>query len=238
MARLPHEQAAPTPQPSRATDDFVYTPPQSPYLDLVYYDSDIVVANKPSGLLSVPGKATAHQDSLERRLARVWPQIRVVHRLDMATSGLILFALHKPAQSALGKQFQARSVDKCYLARVSGQLPAPSGEVNLPLRCDWPNRPKQMVCRDEGKASLTYYTVAHYDPTTNHSDVRLYPHTGRSHQLRVHMEALGCPILGDRLYGTAASQQAAPRLLLHAHWLSFSHPISGAPIEFTLAAPF
>ncbi|MCC5880227.1 MAG: RNA pseudouridine synthase [Idiomarina sp.] len=238
MARLPHEHAHPLPTPSRATDDFVYDPPQHPYLNLVYYDSHIVVANKPSGLLSVPGKAPAHQDSLERRLARVWPQIRVVHRLDMATSGLILFALHKGAQSALGKQFQARTVEKCYIARVAGQLPTEHGEVNLPLRCDWPNRPKQMVCQDEGKASLTRYQVAQYDPLTHHSDVRLYPYTGRSHQLRVHMDAIGCPILGDRLYGTQASQQAASRLLLHAHWLSFTHPVTETPLEFTLQAPF
>lgn len=238
MARLPHEQVPPLPAPSRATDDFVYDPPQTPYLELVYYDSDIVIANKPSGLLSVPGKALAHQDSLERRLARVWPQIRVVHRLDMATSGLILFALHKPAQSALGKQFQARTVEKCYLAHVAGQLPAPQGEVNLPLRCDWPNRPKQMVCHEQGKASLTLYEVLHYEASGNYSRIRLYPQTGRSHQLRVHMDALGCPILGDRLYGTPDSQQAASRLLLHAHMLAFTHPITGAPLRFTLDAPF
>lgn len=237
MARLPHEQAQPLPAPSRATDDFVYAPPQAPYLELVYYDNDIVIANKPSGLLSVPGKAPAHRDSLERRLARVWPQIRVVHRLDMATSGLILFALHKPAQSALSKQFQARTVEKCYLARVAGQLPAENGEINLPLRCDWPNRPKQMVCHT-GKASLTRYVVRQYDPRSNVSEVSLYPHTGRSHQLRVHMDAMGCPILGDRLYGTLHSQQAATRLQLHAQTLAFTHPLTAAPMSFTLDPHF
>lgn len=238
MPPLPHEQEHPLPTPSRATDDFVYDPPQTPYLDLAYYDNDIVVANKPSGLLSVPGKALAHQDSLERRLARVWPQIRVVHRLDMATSGLILFALHKPAQSALSKQFQARTVEKCYLARVAGQLPEPHGEINLPLRCDWPNRPKQMVCHTAGKPSLTRYEVRHYDPRSDISEVSLYPHTGRSHQLRVHMDAIGCPILGDRLYGTSDSQQAAARLQLHAQMLAFSHPLTAAPMVFTLNPHF
>ncbi|WP_241984213.1 pseudouridine synthase [Aliidiomarina sedimenti] len=223
---------------SRATDDFVYQPPQNPYLSLVYYDDDIVVADKTSGLLSVPGKAPAHQDSLERRLRRVWPEIRVVHRLDMATSGLILFALHKKAQSELSKQFQRRTVTKRYYARVEGQLPQPQGEVDLPLRCDWPNRPKQMVCTDQGKPSLTGYEVLNYNAGQNVSDVILSPVTGRSHQLRVHMNALGCPILGDRLYGTETSQRAARRLLLHAQSIGFIHPITGQPQAFTLAAPF
>lgn len=223
---------------SRATSDFVYQPPQSPYLQLVYRDNDIVVANKPSGLLSVPGKAPAHQDSLERRLHRVWPQIRVVHRLDMATSGLILFALHKAAQSALSKQFQQRTVSKSYVAVVHGQLPQCSGEVNLPLRCDWPNRPKQMVCDEHGKASLTGYQLVHYDRQTNQSRVTLTPVTGRSHQLRVHMDALGCAILGDRLYGNADTQAAASRLLLHAAELQFKHPVSDQPMHFNLAADF
>ena len=226
------------PVASKATDDFVYQPPQFPYLQLLYYDNDIVIANKPSGLLSVPGKAAAHQDSLERRLARVWPQIRVVHRLDMATSGLIVFAQHKAAQSALSKQFQARSVDKSYLARVYNQLPAAQGSVDLPLRCDWPRRPKQMVCHEHGKPALTHYQVMAYQPETNSTLVTLSPVTGRSHQLRVHMDALGCPILGDRLYGNNDSQRAAPRLQLHAQQLAFRHPGTDQPLRFLCPAPF
>lgn len=226
------------PVPSKATDDFIYQPPQTPYLQLVYVDADIVVATKQSGLLSVPGKAAAHQDSLERRLARVWPQIRVVHRLDMATSGLIIFAQHKAAQSELSKQFQARTVVKHYLAKVQNQLPAQRGQVDLPLRCDWPRRPKQMVCHEQGKAALTHYQVLDYDATSNTSLVQLFPVTGRSHQLRVHMDALGCPILGDRLYGDTTSQTAATRLQLHAEHLAFQHPITQQPMSFTCPAPF
>lgn len=226
------------PVASKATDDFVYQPPQSPYLQLLYYDNDIVIADKPSGLLSVPGKAAAHQDSLERRLARVWPQIRVVHRLDMATSGLIVFAQHKAAQSALSKQFQARSVEKSYLARVYNQLPVEQGSVDLPLRCDWPRRPKQMVCHEHGKPALTHYQYMAYQPETNSTLVALSPVTGRSHQLRVHMDALGCPILGDRLYGNSDSQRAAPRLQLHAQQLAFRHPGTDQPLRFLCPAPF
>lgn len=236
--RLPDRTPDITPTPSLATDDFVYAPPQSPYLTLLHYDQDIVVANKPSGLLSVPGKALAHQDSLYTRLARVWPDIRVVHRLDMATSGVIVFARHKAAQSHLSKQFQARSVNKTYIAEVYGQLPEPQGEVDLPLRCDWPRRPKQMVCHQQGKASLTHYEVADYCAQTHSSRVLLHPVTGRSHQLRVHMLALGCPILGDRLYGHEANQQAAARLQLHALRISLYHPSSQARIQFECAAPF
>lgn len=223
---------------SKATDDFVYQPPQSPYLQVLYYDDDIVVANKPSGLLSVPGKAAAHQDSLHRRLARVWPQIRVVHRLDMATSGLIVFAQQKAAQSAISKQFQARTVEKRYLARVQNQLPAAQGSVDQPLRCDWPRRPKQMVCHELGKSALTHYQLLKYDSSTNSSLVELAPVTGRSHQLRVHMDALGCPILGDRLYGNNDSQRAKPRLQLHARQLAFRHPSTDEPLSFICQAPF
>lgn len=231
-------QPAHPPVASKATDDFVYQPPQSPYLELLYFDDDIVIANKPSGLLSVPGKAPAHQDSLERRLARVWPQIRVVHRLDMATSGLIIFAQHKAAQSALSKQFQARTVQKRYLAKVQNQLPDTQGSVDLPLRCDWPRRPKQMVCYELGKSALTHYQVLEYEPSSNSTLVELSPVTGRSHQLRVHMEALGCPILGDRLYGDAQSQSAKPRLQLHAQQLVFCHPSTDKLLTFTCPASF
>lgn len=240
MQRLPGDLQLdiPAPTPSRATDDFIYNPPQKPYLQLAYYDDDIVVAIKPSGLLSVPGKALAHQDCLERRLSRVWPEIRVIHRLDMATSGLILFALNKPAQSCLSKQFQARSIDKSYRAKVAGKLPLQQGEIDLPLRCDWPNRPKQMVCYEQGKPSLTRYQQVTWDSASNTSEVLLYPVTGRSHQLRVHLDAMQCPILGDRLYGDKRSQQAAERLLLHAESLSFDHPTNGQRLDFIEPAPF
>lgn len=219
--------------------DFVYAPPMTPYLQLVYHDDTIVVANKPSGLLSVPGKQAIHKDSLILRLAHVWPQIRLVHRLDMATSGLIVFAHNKPAQGALSQQFANRQVSKRYRARVWGTLAENTGTVELPLRCDWPNRPKQMVCHEQGKSALTRYRVlSQQSSPVVTTDVALFPVTGRSHQLRVHMQSLGCPILGDRLYGTADSKAAAERLLLHAEYLAFTHPLSGQPLEFHCPAPF
>lgn len=216
--------------------DFVYRPPQRPWLQILYRDDDVLVLNKPSGLLTVPGKAAHHKDSLERRVKTALPGARIVHRLDMATSGLILMALHKGAQGALGQQFEKRLVKKRYRARVHGQLPANKGVVELPLRCDWPNRPRQMVDHAHGKSALTHYEVI--ATSAEYSDVHLFPVTGRSHQLRVHMWQSGCPILGDRLYGTVASTQAAPRLLLHAEMLSFAHPVSGAPMHFENLASF
>lgn len=216
--------------------DFVYAPPQSPWLEILYRDEHLLVLNKASGLLTVPGKAAHHKDSLERRVKTALPGARIVHRLDMATSGLILMALHKSAQGALGQQFEKRLVKKRYRARVQGHLPTPTGSVDLPLRCDWPNRPRQMVDHEHGKSALTHYEVVSADAGV--SEVLLYPVTGRSHQLRVHMWQSGCPILGDRLYGTAASTQAAARLLLHAEALSFQHPVSGAPMDFEIPASF
>ncbi|MGX5914973.1 RluA family pseudouridine synthase [Aliidiomarina sp. Khilg15.8] len=216
--------------------DFVYAPPQSPWLQILYRDEDILVLNKPSGLLTVPGKAAHHKDCLERRVKTALPGARIVHRLDMATSGLILMALHKKAQGALGQQFEKRQVKKRYRARVQGQLPANEGMIELPLRCDWPNRPRQMVDHEHGKSACTHYEVVTSEQ--DYSDVLLFPVTGRSHQLRVHMWQSGCPILGDRLYGNTASTQAASRLLLHAEALSFAHPVTGVAMDFEIPASF
>src|SRR5690554_5283034 len=178
---------------------FQYQPPQTSWLSVLYQDNDILVLNKQAGLLTVPGKAPEHYDSVIWRVQRALPTARIVHRLDMATSGLLLMALHKPAQGHLGKQFEQRLVDKRYEAVVYGHLANDRGEINLPLRCDWPNRPKQMVDHETGKAAQTFYQVLERGSTW--SRVALTPITGRSHQLRVHMLALGHPIQGDRLYG-------------------------------------
>ncbi|HET8817180.1 MAG TPA: pseudouridine synthase [Pseudidiomarina sp.] len=217
-----------------------YSPPLSPYLNLVYQDDAIVVVNKLHGLLSVPGKAAEHYDSLWSRLHRVLPTIRIVHRLDMATSGLLVFALTKPAQANLQRQFERRVVKKAYRARVWGALPSASGSVQIALRCDWPNRPRQIVDPVLGKPATTNYRVLASSHTLGkpYSDVELEPFTGRSHQLRVHMQWLGNPILGDKFYAHDEAFKASDRLLLHAQSLAFYHPDTNAWLEFNAPAPF
>lgn len=213
-----------------------YRPPTDPYLRIVYRDEALVVVDKPSGLLSVPGKDPTHRDSVWARVTRVLPTARIVHRLDMATSGLIVLALSKTAQAHLQRQFEHRIVRKYYRARVAGQLPAKRGSIELAMRCDWPNRPRQMVDLIAGRAAQTRYEVV--NATAASSEVLLYPVTGRSHQLRVHMQMLGTPILGDKFYADAAAYAAAPRLLLHAEEIGFLHPLSQQPINFHCPADF
>lgn len=213
---------------------FEYAPVQSPRFVLLYRDDDILVFSKPAGLLSVPGKAAAHKDSLAKRAEVVFPSATVVHRLDMATSGLMLMALNKPSHRALSRQFELRQVKKRYVARVIGHPKSASGVIDLPLCCDWPNRPKQMIHLLDGKPSHTAWTL---QCRGSHSSlVRLSPVTGRSHQLRLHMQALGHPILGDRLYST--NSDAYQRLHLHAELLEFTHPASNQPIRFFCPHPF
>jgi tRNA pseudouridine32 synthase/23S rRNA pseudouridine746 synthase len=213
-----------------------YQPPLWPYLDIVYQDNDLLVLNKPSGLLTVPGKAPEHQDCLERRVQRVFPTARIVHRLDMATSGLVVMALSLDSQRQLNRQFELRQTAKHYIARLEGVLSARLGSVELPLICDWPNRPKQMVCFSRGKKALTHFELLSTDETS--SRVRLIPVTGRSHQLRVHMQWLGHPILGDKFYASAAGLAAAERLQLHAEFLALRHPTDARWLEFSATSPF
>lgn len=213
-----------------------YDPPMQPYLRILYRDDDIVVVDKPSGLLSVPGKEPQHYDSLYTRLLLVLPTARVVHRLDMGTSGIVLFALNKPAQAAIQRQFERRTVQKSYRAQVYGLPPAQAGYIDLPMRCDWPNRPRQMLDLVLGKSSQTAYRVLHTNAVG--AVLALTPITGRSHQLRVHMQALGTPICGDKFYAEGEAFTAAPRLLLHAETLQFTHPSSGALLRFECAAEF
>jgi tRNA pseudouridine32 synthase/23S rRNA pseudouridine746 synthase len=213
-----------------------YEPPLWPYLEIVYQDNDLLVLNKPSGLLTVPGKAAEHQDCLERRVQRVFPTARIVHRLDMATSGLVVMALSLDSQRQLNRQFELRQTAKHYIARLDGVLCASRGSVELPLICDWPNRPKQMVCFIRGKKALTHFEVLSTDACS--SRVRLTPVTGRSHQLRVHMQWLGHPILGDKFYASAAGLKAADRLQLHAEYLALRHPTNLSWLEFSAPSPF
>jgi len=213
-----------------------YQPPLRPYLEIVYQDNHLLVLNKPSGLLTVPGKAAEHQDCLERRVQRVFPTARIVHRLDMATSGLVVMALSLDSQRQLSRQFELRQTAKHYIARLEGVLSARLGRVELPLICDWPNRPKQMVCFLRGKKALTHFEVLSTD--TSSCRVRLTPVTGRSHQLRVHMQWLGHPILGDKFYASPAGLAAADRLQLHAEYLALHHPADGRWLEFSAPSPF
>jgi len=209
----------------------ILVPP--PGLDLIYRDESLIVVNKPAGLLAVPGRGADKQDCLASRVQAEFPDALVVHRLDMATSGLLLFARGAEMQRRLSHLFRERLVAKRYVAMVSGRLELLAGEIDLPLMRDWPNRPRQKVDHESGKPSLTRYRVlAHDDGTTR---VELEPVTGRTHQLRVHMAASGHPILGDALYG---EEGRAERLLLHASALSFAHPLNAEPLVFVSEPPF
>jgi tRNA pseudouridine32 synthase / 23S rRNA pseudouridine746 synthase len=216
--------------------DFIYQPPTTPWLDIVYQDKDIMVVNKPSGLLSVPGRDPAHSDSVYSRILAEHPQAQIVHRLDMATSGIIVVALRRSAERELKRQFRDRETHKIYYARVAGHVKDEAGSVDLPLICDWPNRPKQKVDHKLGKPSLTHYKVV--SKAKRSTLVELTPITGRSHQLRVHMMALGHPILGDGFYADALAKRLAPRLLLHATKLCIKHPYSGEAMTFRCEVPF
>ncbi len=215
---------------------FVYTPPPSGPLPVLYEDAHLLVLNKPSGLLTVPGKPAAHADCLEARAQAVHPTARIVHRLDMDTSGVIILALTAGAHRHLGLQFEKRRTAKLYLARVQGVMAQDRGCVDAPLRCDWPNRPRQMVDPDLGRAARTRWRVLAREADATR--VALRPVTGRSHQLRVHMQSLGHPILGDNLYADDAGFQAAHRLQLHAARLRLRHPEDGRWCRFEAPCPF
>ena len=170
-----------------------YHPPREPWLHVLYQDEHIIVVNKPSGLLSVPGRAEEHRDSVMTRVQADFPVAESVHRLDMATSGVIVVALTKAAERELKRQFREREPKKSYIARIWGHMEHDEGLIDLPLICDWPNRPKQKVCFEHGKSAQTGYLVLSRDADGS-TRVKLTPITGRSHQLRVHMLALGHPI--------------------------------------------
>jgi len=199
-------------------------------------DDSLLVVEKPAGLLSVPGRGEAGRDSLSARVVSRWPDALVVHRLDMATSGLLLFARGAAAQRTLSIAFAERRVDKRYVALVHGRLSADEGEVDAPLAADWPRRPRQRIDTTHGRPSLTRWRVLAYDEVAARTRVELTPVTGRAHQLRVHMQSLGHAIVGDALYGDDAARE--PRLLLHAAMLSFAHPRDGTHRVFTSPVPF
>ncbi|MGX0875445.1 tRNA pseudouridine32 synthase/23S rRNA pseudouridine746 synthase [Roseovarius sp. MBR-154] len=211
-----------------------YAPPTDP-LDILHHDHEIVVVNKPAGLLSVPGKGEHLADCLMSRLQDAFPTALLVHRLDRDTSGVMIFALSPHAQRHLGLQFEKRQAKKSYVARLAGLLAPKTGVVDLPLTVDWPNRPLQKVCHETGRAALTEWRVLRQGE--DESRVRLSPKTGRSHQLRVHMLSLGHPILGDPLYASGAARDY-PRLMLHSEELRLRHPDGGAGVKFRAKAPF
>ncbi len=209
-----------------------YTPPDTP-LSVLHEDYEVLAVDKPEGLLSVPGKGAHLSDCLLSRVQAAFPTALLVHRLDRDTSGVMMFALTPHAQRFLSKEFEDRRARKTYVARVAGRLEPKIGAVDLPLIVDWPNRPLQMVCHDTGKPSLTEYRVL--KAAEDESRVRLWPRSGRTHQLRVHMLALGHPILGDPLY---APDAAFSRMMLHAEELRINHPESGRGMSFRAKAPF
>ncbi len=212
-----------------------YDPPMDG-LDILHEDSDVVVACKPAGLLSVPGRGEHLADCLLTRVQEAFPQALLVHRLDRDTSGVIVFAQTPHAQRNLSMQFEKRSTRKTYVARVQGTLEPKTGTIDLPLIVDWPNRPLQMVCHETGKSAVTDYRVMKY--AEGETRVRLMPKTGRSHQLRVHMLALGHVILGDPLYASGTAQDNYSRLMLHSEELRINHPENGKGMSFRAKAPF
>ena len=213
--------------------DFDYRPPDVP-LSILYEDDLILVLDKPAGLLSVPGKLAGREDCLISRLQAARWDALLVHRLDCDTSGVMIFARTKAAQGFLGQEFEKRRAKKTYLARVWGEMTKEGGHVDLPIGADWPNRPRQMVT-DAGRPAQTDWQVIGRAP--GETRVRLSPLTGRSHQLRVHMLALGHPILGDPIYATGEARDF-PRLMLHAETLGLHHPGSGDWVEFSAPCPF
>ena len=237
-----------------------YSPPRECGLDLIYCDDSLLIVNKPAGLLSVPGRGTDKMDSMTTRVQNEFPDALSAHRLDMSTSGLLMFARGENMHRLVSRLFREHKIHKSYIALVAGRMKITAGEVNLPLGADWPNRPRQKVEFTSGKPALTRYCVLEntegpereiQENTKNMgslplpqdeldygaSRVELKPVTGRTHQLRVHMAAIGHPILGDVLYGGAASK-AAERLMLHARVLSFVHPFSEMSLTLICEPPF
>jgi tRNA pseudouridine32 synthase/23S rRNA pseudouridine746 synthase len=203
---------------------------------LVYLDEHLLVLDKPAGLLAVPGRGADKQDCLSARAQRLWPDALVVHRLDMATSGLFAMARSPEMQRRLGAAFEQRRVDKRYVAVVAGEPADDAGVIDLPLAADWPNRPLQKVDAAHGRPSVTRWQVIERQAGT--ARLALEPLTGRSHQLRVHLMAIGHPIMGDALYAPPEVRQLVPRLLLHACRLAFAHPLTGEPLVVESRVPF
>lgn len=213
----------------------IYHPPMEPYLSLLHRDADLLVFDKPSGLLSVPGRHPALSDSLLTRVRKEYPDALIVHRLDKDTSGVVLMSLNRKAHALVSAQFEGRATRKSYLAEVWGRVQDEEGLIDLPLAIDPDNKPRHRVDTANGKPAQTRWQVIGYGE--NRTRLRLFPLTGRTHQLRVHMQAMGHVILGDEFYAAGEALSAANRLLLHAEELTFRHP-DGSEVTFTVPAPF
>ncbi len=207
-------------------------------LQILYADDAMLVLDKPAGILAVPGRGADKQDCVAVRAQAAYPDALIVHRLDMATSGLLLMARGKEAQRLLSELFAHRAIQKFYTAVVAGHVECQYGEINLPLLTDWPNRPRQKVDYRQGKPSLTQYRVLSYDREKDTTRIELIPQTGRSHQLRVHMQALGHAILGDALYAPSNIAGQTARLCLHATAMCFNHPWQQKMVRFSSEVPF
>lgn len=217
---------------------FPYKPPTHIELNILYEDEYLLIINKPSGLLSVPGRGADKQDCMISRVQATHPSALIVHRLDMSTSGILVLALDKDTHRLLSQQFQERQITKQYIAVVAGKLENPKGIIDQPMICDWPNRPKQIIDTEQGKPAQTSYETIEYAEEEDTSRLLLMPVTGRTHQLRLHCQFIGHPILGDQLYGDEKAKAMAGRLQLHASYISFTHPIINKSIDITCEAPF
>ena len=211
-------------------------PPPIGVIQYLYDDDQIIVVDKPANMLSVPGKMLGNHDSLISRVQQRFPQAIIVHRLDFSTSGILVIAQTRESHSELSRQFRERETKKTYIAKVYGHPKESSGEINLPLRCDWERRPRQIVDHQQGKPSQTFWQVL--ERFGSSCRVKLMPVTGRSHQLRVHMQAIGHPILGDEFYAHEAAFGMADRLCLHAKKLVITHPVNHNRMSFRACEPF
>lgn len=222
--------------PRNIQDTFI-APPCRDEIEIVHEDESLLVINKPSGLLALSGKDRQNHDSVHARLAQTYPSIRMIHRLDFGTSGLMVLAKSKEMAAALNRQFQQRAVRKVYQAILWGQITSPSGTIKAPIARDDENFPKMRISK-EGKPAHTDYQVLALSAPKNSSTVEFYPHTGRTHQLRIHSATIDHPILGCDIYGSRESTRAADRLLLHATELQLMHPVDGQPMAFHSPRPF
>lgn len=227
----------PAPLSGERADDQPYLVPHSQEeIRILYEDDDLLLVRKPDLLLSIPGRHPLNKDCLITRLQERYPSASIVHRLDLDTSGIMVIPLNKPTHAHISRQFQERRVEKSYHAVVFGAVQHDTGEIDLPIACDWDNRPRQMICPDRGKAALTRFTVL--ERLHDRTRLLLQPVTGRSHQLRIHLRELGHPILGCDMYAHPEALAMAPRLMLHATFLAFEHPITGLRLEGHCAADF
>ena len=223
--------------PPSLEPDIPYCPPPDEGVRIHHQDDALLVVDKPAGLLTVPGRGPDRQDCLLSRVARQFGDALIVHRLDMATSGLVVMARGADMQRRLSHLFQSRQVGKRYEAWVHGLPRDDAGDIDLPLITDWPRRPRQMVCHERGKPSLTRWQVLARDERRGLTRVSLEPVTGRSHQLRVHLLAQGHPVVGDPLYGDPAVQRPWPRMMLHACEVSLPHPVAGQQARVQVCSP-